>query len=67
MAVRVVEAQGQPTVSELCGRLPDQAALMGVLEQLHNFAIPVISVTCMSAAHRDKSQTHIIKKKGVTK
>jgi hypothetical protein len=47
MTVTVVEGQGQPAVTELSGRLPDQAALMGVLEKLHNLAIPVISVTCV--------------------
>lgn len=54
MIVTVVESQDQYTVTELCGQLPDQAALMGVLEQLHNCAICVISVECMSVAPRNK-------------
>lgn len=48
MTVTVIDAQDQPTVTELCGRLPDQAALMGVLQQLYNCLIPVISVECMN-------------------
>ena len=48
MIVTVIEAKGQLTVTELRGQLPDQAALMGVLEYLHNCAIPVISMVNMS-------------------
>ena len=55
MTVTVVRAQDQSTVTELCGQLPDQAALMGVLERLHNLAIPVISVACMSVDSLDKN------------
>ena len=55
MTVTVVGAQDQLTVTELCGQLPDQASLMGVLEQLHNFSIPVISVACMSIDSLDKN------------
>ena len=49
MTVTIIEAQDQSTVTELCGRLPDQSALMGVLEQLHDCAISVISVECVDA------------------
>ncbi len=49
MIVTVLEAQGQLTVTELRGQLPDQAALMGVLEHLHDCAVSVISVASMSA------------------
>ena len=48
MIVTIFEAQGQLTVTELRGQLPDQAALMGILEHLHNCAIPVISMVNMS-------------------
>ena len=48
MIVTVIEAQNQLTVTELRGQLPDQAALMGILEHLHDCAIPVISVVNMS-------------------
>ena len=54
MNITVVEAQDQLVFSDLSGQLPDQAALMGVLEQLHNCAICVISVECMSVAPRNK-------------
>jgi len=48
MTMTVIHVPEQPTVTELCGRLPDQAALMGVLQHLYNCLIPVISVACMS-------------------
>lgn len=48
MVVTVIEKPDRLTVTELCGRLPDQAALMGLLELLHNHAITVISVANMS-------------------
>lgn len=54
MIVTVVEEQDQYTVTELRGQLPDQTALMGVLEQLHNCAISVIRVECKSVAPRNK-------------
>ena len=55
MKVTAIRIQDQLTVTELCGQLPDQAALMGVLEQLHSFAVPLISVTCMSVGLLDKN------------
>ena len=48
MIVTVIETQGHLTVTELRGQLPDQAALMGVLEHLHDCAIPMISIVNMS-------------------
>lgn len=50
MIVTVIEAQGRMTVTELHGQLPDQASLMGVLQHLHDCAIPVISIVNMSVA-----------------
>jgi len=50
MAVATVEADGHATVTELSGELADQAALMGVLEQLYNCGIAVISVECLGAS-----------------
>jgi len=38
------EAPGRPPVTELIGRLVDQAALMGVLEQLYNLGVPLLAV-----------------------
>ena len=49
MSVTTVEAEGQETYSEVSGVLPDQAALMGVLDYLHNWRIPLLSVECVSA------------------
>jgi len=48
MTVGIIEAPDQSVVSELVGLLPDQAALMGVLNVLYNYAIPLISVECIS-------------------
>ena len=46
MEVFTVE-EGEAIVTEIRGQLPDQAALMGVLDELYNCAIPVISVECI--------------------
>jgi hypothetical protein len=47
MALSTVE-EGKNTFTEIAGRLPDQAALMGVLDEIYSHAIPVIRVECMS-------------------
>ena len=49
MEVSVVEEGGQGTVTELSGFLPDQAALMGVLDHLYNLGIPLLSMECVTA------------------
>ena len=49
MTVTVSEEADQETITELSGLLPDQAALMGVLQQLYNRNIPVFSVECVKA------------------
>jgi len=49
MTVTVFEEAGQGTFTELSGLLPDQAALMGVLQQIYNRNIPVFSVECVGA------------------
>jgi len=49
MTVTVSEEADQETITELSGLLPDQAALMGVLQQLYNRNIPVFSVECVNA------------------
>ena len=46
MALFTVE-EGNAIITEIRGKLPDQAALMGVLDELHNSAIPLISLECM--------------------
>jgi len=52
MKVSVFEEEGQETFSELSGLLPDQAALMGVLMQLYDRHIQLLSVECVSAVHK---------------
>ena len=47
MALFTVE-EGNEIITEIRGQLPDQAALMGVLDELYNSAIPVISMECIS-------------------
>lgn len=56
MKVSVVEEGGQGTVTELSGLLPDQAALMGVLDHLYNCGIPLLRVECVSAGPHDASR-----------
>ena len=36
-------------VSRLTGELPDQAALIGVLSVLHEYQLPLVSVTCLES------------------
>ena len=47
MALSTVE-EGNKTYTEIRGRLPDQAALMGLLDELQGHAIPLIRVECIS-------------------
>jgi hypothetical protein len=44
MTVDVHEGGGQPVVTDLTGWIADQAALMGVLEQLYALRVTVVSV-----------------------
>jgi hypothetical protein len=39
-----VHAAGRETATELTGRLPDQAALIGVLTSLYDLGLPLLSV-----------------------
>ena len=48
--VRRVADDGLP-VTTLSGELADQAALVGVLNQLYNLRVAVLSVTRVNAAH----------------
>jgi hypothetical protein len=48
MTITIREAPGQPTITELTGSLPDQAALLGVLNQLYLHLVPLLSVECLS-------------------
>jgi hypothetical protein len=47
MALFTVEER-EAVVTEIRGQLPDQAALMGVLDALYNSSIPLISMECIS-------------------
>lgn len=47
MTVSTVEDKRYGTVTELYGLLPDQAALMGVLNQLYLHLVPLLSVACI--------------------
>jgi len=49
MTLTVFEEAGKAAFTELSGLLPDQAALMGVLQQLYNRNIPLLSVECIGA------------------
>jgi len=49
MTVSVFEEKDQKAFTELSGLLLDQAALMGVLQQLYNRNIPLLSVECIGA------------------
>ena len=49
MVIRITEDKDGRATTELTGQLADQAALMGVLQQLENFRIPVLSVECVDA------------------
>jgi len=46
MIVTVLEEESRGIITELSGRLPDQAALMGVLMHLYNCCIPLLSMEC---------------------
>lgn len=48
MTLTVIETPDQGILTELTGRLADQAALMGVLDQLYNRNIPLLRVECIS-------------------
>ncbi|MDD2321940.1 MAG: hypothetical protein PHO83_17995 [Geobacteraceae bacterium] len=46
MTISIAEQKGQGTTSELSGQLPDQAALMGVLQELYCCGITLLGVEC---------------------
>ena len=63
MAVVTVEARGHGPVTEIRGLLPDQAALMGVLDYLYNSGIPLLDVAyvqecCPGHETKKNSQKH---------
>lgn len=54
MTISTVEEEGREAYSELIGSLPDQAALMGVLQQLNNCSITLISMECLGIGSLDE-------------
>jgi hypothetical protein len=54
MTISTVEEEERTAYSELIGSLPDQAALMGVLQQLNNCSISVISMECLGIGSLDE-------------
>ena len=54
MTISTVEEEGRTAYSELIGSLPDQAALMGVLQQLNNCSITVINMECLGIRSLDE-------------
>jgi hypothetical protein len=42
--------------STLCGRLSDQAALMGVVSTLYDWHLPIISVECTDVDNKNDSE-----------
>ena len=52
MRITVVRA-GRHTVTELVGRLTDQAALHGVLSALYELGMPLLTVECTLAPVRE--------------
>ncbi len=49
MSVRPLSGQGEPAITVLEGELTDQAALVGVLNTLYDFQLPLISVEYLGA------------------
>ncbi len=45
---------GNEFITEFTGRLPDQAALMGILEQLYNYRVRLLSVECLCPGDDDR-------------
>jgi len=48
MIIAIREEPGQPTMTEITGPLPAQAALLDVLNQLYMHLVPLLSVECLS-------------------
>jgi hypothetical protein len=57
MSIDNVERGSGTPVSRLTGDLPDQAALIGVLAVLHEYQLPLISVSCSAAGSMKKEKS----------
>jgi hypothetical protein len=47
MTISTTPVSERPVVTTLLGALPDQAALVGVINSLHDLRLPVLSVECL--------------------
>lgn len=55
-----IDCRAHPTghqVTTLTGRLIDQAALLGVLNGLYTFGLPLLSVECLSVEEDSEERT----------
>ena len=50
MTITIAQTASQIPVTILTGRLVDQAALIGVLNNLYDLGFPVLSVECLACA-----------------
>jgi len=41
---------GRPPETTLCGQVPDQTALRGMLDRLHHLGVKLLSVECLAAS-----------------
>jgi len=48
ITIAIREEPEQPTIIEIPGSLPDQTALLGVLNQLYLHVVPLLSMECLS-------------------
>jgi hypothetical protein len=49
MTIATIPNADDESITELSGVLPDQAALMGVLQQLYTCGAPLLSVECLGS------------------
>ncbi len=54
--LKMTHLEGDQTL--FSGRLPDQAALHGLLERIRDLNLPLISVTCGSSSAQDLNQVN---------
>lgn len=55
MSISISEQKEHGTTSELSGKLPDQAALMGVLQELYTCGITLLGVECKPDNNSDRN------------
>lgn len=52
MRVVAESPEGAPAITTLTGRLPDQAALFGLLARVRDLAVPLLLVECLEVEER---------------